>query len=942
MKKGVFKAAAVGLCLALGTLGMAACAGTESGNGGESTHTHSYAETWSYDEERHWHECTAEGECDAKEKDKAAHVDADGNGKCDECSYDMSGTSQTVAVTGVTLDNTEFKLTVGDEAILKATVAPADATDKSVTWSSSAPDIASVDGGKVTAKAKGSATITVTAANGKTAKCAVTVSEAAPRGEVTEEEWIAALDETEFTNVTTVTDTVTPQGSGKVTLKITEDALYIKESDTVDTYLTEEDGKYYQYSFNKSISEKRRREEIAAAEYTQRRAQYIFTAMIVSFAADKFDDFEYDADKGAYCAENFVFDDAIGTAKSVELKFENGALVYGYIEVEDMDITSATVYSDYGTTSVTPPSDYVEIVDVESIELNKTELELKAGSSETLTAIVLPENATDKTVTWNSSDPSVATVDNDGKVTAVAEGGATIIARSTANGKLTEATCVITVLPAYTQGLEYAGNASGGLAVTGIGTATDKDIVIPSEVDGTPVTAIGDGAFGQNTLTSISIPETVTSIGDRAFYQCAGLTEVTIPDSVESIGRYVFYQCDALRKVILGKNVWQIGQQAFGDCAVIEVYNRSSINNQLIIDKNTRSQYGNLGVYTRNIYSSEEGEQSKITTTADGYMFYKDDTDTYLIGYKGTDTELVLPDDFNGESYKIFMWAFLRRNDLTGVICSDGVTEIGARAFGQCGNLLSFTIGKNVTKFDVQTFDHCYKLVDVCNLSTKLTYDTARLKTIIATAINNDTLYTVLNVYTPEEGTSMLHKTADGFTFYDDGTSVYLMGYDGAEKDVVLPEKYDGKDYELYGRAFQYSSVTSVKMPLCATVVINYTFNNCTALERVIIPGNIVKIFAGAFYGCTALESVVIMESADLTYIADTSETSAFYGCDALTSVFFGGTAEEWAASKLSAHTKLQSVAHYYYSEQKPDADVGSYWHFGADGVTPVIWSDEG
>lgn len=100
--------------------------------------------------------------------------------KCYYISYTYtSGSSDPVAVTGVSLDPTELDLTVGGNATLTATVAPADATDKVVTWSSSDEDVATVDNGVVTAVAVGTATITVTTEDGdKTASCEVTVTAA--------------------------------------------------------------------------------------------------------------------------------------------------------------------------------------------------------------------------------------------------------------------------------------------------------------------------------------------------------------------------------------------------------------------------------------------------------------------------------------------------------------------------------------------------------------------------------------------------------------------------------------------------------------------------------------------------------------------------------------------------------------------------------------------
>jgi formylglycine-generating enzyme required for sulfatase activity len=85
---------------------------------------------------------------------------------------------QPVPAAGVTLDRKTLVLTVGDEETLKATVTPDDAADKTVTWSSSAPEVASVAGGVVTAVSKGTATITVSTVNGKTDACAVTVADA--------------------------------------------------------------------------------------------------------------------------------------------------------------------------------------------------------------------------------------------------------------------------------------------------------------------------------------------------------------------------------------------------------------------------------------------------------------------------------------------------------------------------------------------------------------------------------------------------------------------------------------------------------------------------------------------------------------------------------------------------------------------------------------------
>ena len=232
-------------------------------------------------------------------------------------------------------------------------------------------------------------------------------------------------------------------------------------------------------------------------------------------------------------------------------------------------------------------------------------------------------------------------------------------------------------------GPEFTIDENGVL--TGVNLHGATEVVIPDSV-----TSIGNWAFYNcSGLTSVTIGNSVTSIGNYAFAGCSGLTSVTVPDSVTSIVAYVFQNCSGLTNMTIGNSVTSIGNYAFAGC--------SSLTSVTIPDSVT-----SIGVGAFSNCSSVRGVTVPQSVCSSKLSLL------FPAAYQSI-TNVVIRDSVTsiGDS------AFSGCSGLTGVTIPDGVTSIGEGVFSACGGLTSVTIGNGVTSIEDGVFANCESLTTV-------------------------------------------------------------------------------------------------------------------------------------------------------------------------------------------------------------------------------------
>jgi hypothetical protein len=502
------------------------------------------------------------------------------------------------------------------------------------------------------------------------------------------------------------------------------------------------------------------------------------------------------------------------------------------------------------------------------------------------------------------------------------------------------------VLPEDVYG--YRDNYSNGVRITSY-TGTETDIVIPSDLDGYPVTFIEGDAFRGNTeLKSVVIPDTVTTIDYYAFSGCTSLTSVTIGRGVTTIEREAFYECDNLTTISGYTNSYaeifaqqqgltfvSIGNLPDTEATVSDLIYEVLDDGTIEIIDITRS--ANIVV----IPSEIDGYK---VTMIDEYVFRGDvllksvtipegvdEIDRYafegcvnltISGYTGS----------YGETFaKISNIPFVSLGEASGIpngeykyeILEDGTLSITLYR-GVAANLeIPSTLGEyTVTRIDDAAFSNNMDARDklravtipetVTTIGKGAFYMCYSLKQITipssVTEIGEEAFYPGLTIYGELKSyaetyakfydipfLSLDEKTElSDYEYYLDPreNTAEITGYIGADTVIEVPNRIDGhKVTKIGGGVFKDNTqIESVTIPSTITEIGTYAFERCYSLTSVTIGNGVETIDEYAFTNCTSLTSITIPRNVSKI------SSNAFEGCNNVTILGYDGSyAEEFA-----------------------------------------------
>ncbi len=438
-----------------------------------------------------------------------------------------------------------------------------------------------------------------------------------------------------------------------------------------------------------------------------------------------------------------------------------------------------------------------------------------------------------------------------------------------------------------------------------------SNVSIPSSV-----TSIGDSAFYNCTnIFAVEIPNSVTSIGNSAFSNCRSLDTVSVSNNLSTIGEYAFWECYSLSAINIPVSVDSIGRVAFAYC-----YNLPSItippsvsfigDNAFISDS--------LIIYLGQLTGGPWGAERAILY-AEGDFLYADSTKSELGLYTGHSSSVVIPNSVTS----IWRRAFYENDSLRIVIISDSVTTIEEYSFYNCPNLTKVTFGSSVTNIYQYAFANC-SLIDTIVFrsptppslnNANVFYNVPNISTVIVPC-HSWFYYQYFNFgYNPTIQETEGCMEYDFWAVSPSNDTLYYRIMDSTSVRVVHPRsdlRWEGVLWPV-GQLIIPASVVHEGIEYRITSIAELLFLNDTALTSLSLPYTIDSIGNYAFAYCTQIDTLIYDIDSCIglnPYNEGAFNSRVFYGDTNISTIFLGNHVKTIPDYSFAYHTHKLSSLH--------------------------------
>lgn len=460
----------------------------------------------------------------------------------------------------------------------------------------------------------------------------------------------------------------------------------------------------------------------------------------------------------------------------------------------------------------------------------------------------------------------------------------------------------------------------GVITITGY-TGTNLNVIIPAVTNGYPVTIIGQSAFEESHATNVSLPDTITNIGNSAFYDAQWIVSMRIPDSVLKIGSSAFVDGFKLTNVIIGSNVTSIGTYAFDYCISLkDIFIPAGVTNFLSGSIfNDCTSLTNISVDVNNpAYSSKSG-----------VLF--DKSQNTLVRYpSGLMTNYVIPTNVTS----IGDYAFEPSSSLTNVVIPFGVTNVGQEAFVRCYNVAKFSVPATLTTIGPRAFSQCGTFTSinipngVINIEQGAFSYTALTNAFIPATVTNlaqDAFRAYYLKSITVDASNPVYSSLNGVLCDVDQTTLLfcpmaISGSYGHGGSYTVPQGISS----LGDSAFTGCFLTNITIANTVTNIGSDAFEGCDSLTNIVIPHSVTCIGADAFE-VTGITNLFIPSSV-------TSFGSLGF-CDKLVAIYFEGNAPNLVTNDYSSAYAPDATAYYLAGT------IGWGTYFQDPAIPTALWS---